>query len=147
MKQVTTDRLIIAGLAIRTKNQEAAETIPALWGRFFSEEIPSKIPSPSSADVYAVYTDFEYPGVSNEGEYTFLIGLPVDSASLLPDGFTSVEIPASSYYQFDVEKGKPEKVFDKWQEIWQMEKLNKTFLCDFECYTNTGEISIHVGTA
>jgi len=46
---------------------------------------------------------------------------------------------------FDVESGKPEKVFDKWMETWGKDDLDKTFLCNFEEYKASGEITVHVG--
>ncbi|WP_089723716.1 GyrI-like domain-containing protein [Candidatus Thiosymbion oneisti] len=146
MQEIDSYACVVAGIAIRTNNQEAAQTIPSLWQRFFSEQVPAKIPNPTSDDVFAVYTDFEHKGVSNEGEYTFLIGLPVQDTEQLPDECSAVEIPASNYRRFDVEKGRPEKVFEKWQEIWRMNDLNKSYQCDYERYRSSGEISIHVGT-
>ena len=41
------EKVIIAGLAIRTTNEnnQATKDIPALWGKFMSENLLSKIPN------------------------------------------------------------------------------------------------------
>ena len=135
----------VLGLAITTSNQEAANTIPAHWGRFFSENTIEKIPNPLSDKVYAIYTNFTNEGVSNEGDYLFIIGLSVPADTTAPQGLTTVSIPSGKYNVFPVETGKPELVFPKWMEIWQNNTFNKSYICDFEVYSSTGEIEIFVG--
>lgn len=146
MSQVQIDQSIkVVGIAIETNNQEAANTIVAQWGKYFSEQQADMISDKVSDDIFAVYTNFENKGVNNEGQYTFVIGAQVEESATVPEGMTEIIIPADRYQVFDVETGKPEKVFEKWGEIWSNSSFEKTFVCDFERYTPQGEISISVG--
>jgi len=137
---------LIAGLATRTSNSKAVETIPNLWARFYGDGTAALIDGKVSDDVYAVYTKFENEGKNNEGEYTFLIGVEVADPQNLSDGLEVVSIPASNYHRFGVPENKPENVFPTWMKIWPNENIGKTFRCDFELYDSAGEISINVGT-
>jgi len=131
MSQVNTETArSIVGISIRTNNREAAETIPAVWGRFFGEGIPARIAGKVSDDVYAVYTGF----------------VAVSSTEELEAGLDTVMIPAGNYHRFDVPENSNEQVFPTWMSIWSNNDLGKTFVCDFEQYSPTGEISINVGT-
>jgi len=143
--QVTTKSIV--GISIRTNNSEAVDTIPALWEKFFGEATASTIPAKVSDDVYAVYTGFENEGVDNNGEYTFLIGVEVSVADELAQGLNVVSIPKGNYHKFDVPENSAEQVFPTWMQIWLKEDIGKTFLCDFEKYNTSGDISIHVGTS
>ncbi len=135
----------VTGIAIHTSNQEAAKTIPEHWNKFFSEGIAAQIDGKLSDDIYAVYTGFENEGFSNDGQYTFIIGVNVGTETEVPNGMVSISIPTGDYRVFDVEKGKPEKVFEKWIEIWGVDDFDKAYVCDFEKYSPEGDICINVG--
>jgi predicted transcriptional regulator YdeE len=63
MKKMTQARdIMIVGIALRTSNEEAMETIPPLWGRFLSEGILGQIPNRVNDEINAVYTNFENEG-------------------------------------------------------------------------------------
>ncbi len=141
-----TESIKVVGLLVRTNNMQAIQIIPALWQKFYSESMPEKITNKASDSVYALYTDFENEGIDNKGQYSFLIGMEVKDFSDIPDGLSKAVIPSSNYYQFDIERGKPEKVFEKWKEIWDMTDLENTYKCDFERYQSSGEIAIYIGT-
>jgi len=140
------DSKSIVGISIQTTNSEAAETIPAHWGKFMSEQVASKIPNVASDSVFAVYTNFENEGENNEGQYTFLIGMEVSDTTQIPEGMDSVVISESNYYAFDVEKNKPENVFNTWMEIWSSTNLNNAYVSDYEEYNSSGQITVNVGT-
>lgn len=108
--------------------------------------IASKIPGAVSNSVYAIYTEFENEGKNNDGQYTFLIGMEIDAEADSPKGLHSIETPSSRYHVFEVEAGKPEKVFDTWMEIWSKNDLNNSYKCDFEEYRASGEIAIYIGS-
>lgn len=135
---------IVIGLALRTGNHEAFETIPPHWQRFFGEQVMSRIPQRLSEDVLAIYTDFDNAGQNNEGQYRFVIGAAVAPEAAVPDGLVKVQIPASRCAVFEVERGHPERVGEAWQRIWATE-LPKSYRCDHERYQPDGQISIHVG--
>jgi len=60
MSNVTKEKAkTIVGISISTNNNEAADTIPPLWGKFFGEATANRISAKVSDDVYAVYTSFE----------------------------------------------------------------------------------------
>ena len=135
----------IVGIEIRTNNTASFKDIPAHWQRFFQAGTMSQIPDKVSNDIYAVYTNFENPGKSNEGTYTFIIGAEVSPSARVPDGLSSTVIPASKRVVFDVAAGHPEKVGEKWMEIWQLDSFDKAYISDYERYKESGEIEIHVG--
>src|SRR5207344_564817 len=112
-----TDTTVI-GLAIRTSNNEAFETIPPHWQRFFGDEVMARIPQRRSDDVLAIYTDFENAGQNNLGQYQFVIGAEVAPDAAAPEGLVKVQIPAARCAVFEVERGHPERVGESWQRIW-----------------------------
>jgi predicted transcriptional regulator YdeE len=148
MKTVTQEKPIcVVGLEVRTSNETALTDIPAHWARFYQSGILNQIASKTSGTVYAVYTNFENPGKNNKGVYSFILGAEVPDAKHIPTGLVSAVIPPSKRRVFEVEKGQPQKVGEKWQEIWALGDQGKTFVCDFERYLESGEIEIHVGIA
>jgi predicted transcriptional regulator YdeE len=138
----------IVGVELRTTsdNGVAFDEIPPFWQKFFKESILEKIPNKLSKDIFAVYTNFENEGKNNEGQYSLIIGASVELTQSVPDGFVSTVVPNSTYQVFNVETGHPEKVGNKWQEIWK-HKFNKkrTFLSEYEHYKESGEINIYIG--
>ena len=57
----------------------------------------------------------------------------------------STVIEPSNRKVFDVESNQPQKVGEKWQEIWGIAGLEKSFVSDYELYKENGEISVLVG--
>ncbi|MFT5823100.1 MAG: putative transcriptional regulator YdeE [Crocinitomix sp.] len=144
------DQLKIVGIEVRTQNapNKAEQDIPALWGRFMSENISPKIPNKSSEDIYCVYCEYEGDHLA---PYTALIGYAVHENAAIPSQFKVIDIPASDYAVFkahgDLTAG---AVFEAWNTIWNSD-LNRTHTADFEVYgqeaTNPkdGKIDIFVG--
>lgn len=139
--------LHVVGIALRTHNGEAFQTIPPLWGRFAQSGLAERLPHRLSDDVYAVYTHFQNAGVDNSGWYTLMIGhaVPGDAPDLPAEGLTHVVAPASLRAVFPVETGRFDLVGPAWQAVWQRTDLQKTTLADFEHYQPDGTITIHVG--
>ena len=137
----------VIGIALRTHNGEAFQTIPPLWARFAQSGLADRLPHRLSDDVYAVYTHFQNAGVDNSGWYTLVIGhaVPGDTPALPPEGLTHVVAPASQRAVFEVAQGRPDLVGAEWQQIWQRTDLQKTTLADYEVYRTDGNISIHIG--
>lgn len=142
---IDTEEMTIAGVQLRTNNNEAFETIPKFWSTFWQDSILSQIPNKATNDVYAVYTNFHSEGKNNEGTYSFVIGAKVTTTAGLPQDFSAVKIPTSRHRVFQLPGGEPEKVGAKWQEIWAMNDLDKSFIADYEHYAENGEIAIYVG--
>jgi predicted transcriptional regulator YdeE len=146
MKTITQENNInIVGIELRTSNIEAMHTIPPFWQRFYQENILQKIENRISDNVFAVYTNFENEGVNNEGIYSLILGAEVINTEIIPEGFISTTIKPSKRVVFEVETGHPEKVAEKWIEIWKMSDLGKSFISDYELYHSSGEIEIYIG--
>jgi predicted transcriptional regulator YdeE len=135
----------VVGIELRTNNEAAFQEIPKHWQRFVQEGVLGKITGKVSNDIYAVYTNFENKGKNNDGTYSFIIGAEVKELTNVPPAFASTTIPASRRQVFKVAAGHPEQVGAKWQEIWGLKGLNKTFVSDYEHYRESGEIEILVG--
>jgi predicted transcriptional regulator YdeE len=139
--------LHVVGIALRTHNSEAFQSIPPVWARFAQTGLADRLPHRLSDDVYAVYTHFQNAGVDNSGWYTLVIGhaVPGDTPKLPPEGLTHVVASASQRAVFEVAQGSPDLVGAEWQQIWQRADLQKTTLADYEHYQPDGRISIHIG--
>ena len=137
--------LLVVGIALRTSNDQAMETIPPHWRRFSEEGVLARIPNKASDEVLAVYTHFEHEGVDNRGMYTLIIGAPVEGLREVPPGMVSAVVPASPRAVFPVERARPDLVGQAWQQIWQRTDLHKTFIADYERYGAHGDIDIHIG--
>ncbi len=143
--QPRSDALHVIGIELRTTNREAAQTIPPFWQRFAGEGLPARLPERLSDDVYAVYTHFEHAGLNNDGCYSLVIGLAMPASAGTPPGLVRATIPAGPEAVFSVEAGRPDRVAEGWQVVWQRADLPKTFIADHERYQADGGISIHVG--
>jgi predicted transcriptional regulator YdeE len=137
--------LHVIGIELRTTNEEAFQAIPMHWKRFTEEGVPGRVGGKQSDDVYAVYTNFQNAGRNNQGLYSLVLGVPVDAAAAVPQGFTRVVVPASRRAVFPVEKGRFDLVGAKWQEIWKRTDLAKTFIAEVERYLPDGQIDILIG--
>ncbi|MES2132895.1 MAG: GyrI-like domain-containing protein [Bacteroidota bacterium] len=133
MNRTTLETFKIVGLSVRTTNEngQAATDIPALWSRFFAEEISSKITHKLSDDMYCMYTDYEK---DHTKPYTTILGYKVDSGASVPEGLTAKTVEAHTYDVIPA-KGKMSEgfVFQAWQKIWNSD-MNRTYTADFEVY-------------
>ena len=140
----------IIGISIRTTNENGKATtdIPALWHKFFIENISEKITNKLSNDLYCVYTDYEK---DHTKPYTTLIGYKVAVAETLTEGFTEKIIQPENY-KVVTAKGKTTEgfVFKEWQNIWTL-NINRTYITDFEIYgaksqdPENAEVDIYIG--
>lgn len=131
---VPLDPFFLIGIATRTTNEggNAAEDLEKLWGRFYSENIPGRIPNALGPEVYSVYTDY---ASDYEGEYTTVIGLRVANLDEIPDGMVGREFGEGKYQKFVAKGPLPQAVMQQWQEIWQKDgELNRAYTADFEVY-------------
>lgn len=135
----------IVGIELRTRNEEAAQTIPAFWQHFFEYGALQRIPQRIGTDLLAVYTHFEHAGCNNQGLYSLIIGAPVSADAPLPAGMVRAVVPASHRAVFPVAQGQPEQVAAAWQQIWAAHDLPKTYIADYERYGADGSIAVLVG--
>ncbi|OJV50484.1 MAG: AraC family transcriptional regulator [Bacteroidetes bacterium 43-16] len=133
MEQQQIEGFYVTGIAVRTNNISgaAAKDIPALWQRFFEEQVSDKIPGKLSEAIYCVYTD--YAGDYTQ-DYTTLLGCRTSFPEPVPEGMSSKEVAPGKYTCFEA-KGKMEEgfVFRQWTEIWQSD-LDRAYTSDFEVY-------------
>ena len=136
----------IIGIELRTDNIHAFETIPPFWAKFYALGGPRAIGSRLSNTVYAVYTNFSHPWIDNLWEYSLILGCEVPREMPVPEGFLSITISAEKRRIFPIETGHPEKVWEKWVEIWKDDSFVKNYICDYEEYKENGEIAIYIWT-
>ncbi|WP_068496634.1 zinc ribbon domain-containing protein [Paenibacillus kribbensis] len=132
----------LVGLKARTSNpkeQTSHGIIPAMWERFWTEDVPGRIRGrEGQASVYGCYTDYENGAL---GEYTFFIGKEAAADFQTPDDLEKLVIPAARYAVFQATQ-EPSSVFRVWQTIWQwaaMGHAERTYTGDFEVYGGADE--------
>lgn len=128
----------IIGIKTRTSNQDemkGAGKIPALWNRFYSEDILGRISGKLTNEIVAVYHDYESDA---NAPYSLLIGAKVASGSKVPVDMELLSIPAQKYNLFTSNKGEmPGVIFDLWKNIWSLterSQLKRKYSFDLEIY-------------
>ena len=128
------NNLKIIGISIETtnKNGQAAIDLGALWGKFYAENIIEKILNRTSDEVYSVYTDYES---DHTGKYTAIIGLPVSSLDVIPEGLIGRTFEGANFRKFTAKGPMPDAIAETWKKIWKKDKeLNRSYTYDFEVY-------------
>jgi predicted transcriptional regulator YdeE len=141
-EEVTLPEFYIAGISIRTTNQDGAAlpAIGALWEKWMSEGILHQIPGRLSDDIYSIYTDYE---TDHTGAYTVVLGCKVNPGMALPEGFVALTIPADKYRVNYIEGEMPGAIMEAWQRIWDS-GTDRKYTIDFEQYTNEGGVQIYL---
>lgn len=133
MTSIKKESLDIVGISARTSNQngKAAKDIPALWQKFMTENIASKVPNRINDTIYALYTDYEG---DHTKPYTIIIGYNVSSLDNIPEDLTVKIVPEANYIKF-ITKGDLTKdaIINKWVQIWNM-NLQRSYTTDIEVY-------------
>ncbi|SNR16885.1 GyrI-like domain-containing protein [Tenacibaculum jejuense] len=152
MKKTQIDSFNIIGIKARTTNanMQAAKDIPALWGKFMSDDVLSKINHKQNNDVYAIYTNYESDFTE---AYDIIIGCKVDQLKDIPEDMIGIQIAKGNYEAFSAE-GKLEDniVYNKWMEIWNNTDLDRKYEADFEVYPadvdqqKETEVKIYIST-
>lgn len=142
----------IIGISVRTTNKDnqALQDLGKLWGQFFADSIPDKIPNKQSGDIYSIYTDYKSDYTE---EYTTIIGVPVTTLDEIPEGLTGREFQPENFRKFIAKGAMPTAVGNTWMEIWQRDKeLNRKYTYDFEVYGakshqgDNSEVEIFIAT-
>jgi len=133
----------VIGISIVTTNEngQSGQDIPALWQRFFSENISALIPNKIDDTIYSIYTDYEK---DHTKPYTTILGCKVSSLEVIPEGMTGKTINGGNYH-LQAAKGNVSQgaVYNEWVKIWNSD-LKRTFTADFEVY---GERAQNPGNA
>jgi len=146
----------VIGIEARTSNAKEMTpdgVIGKQWARFVKENLAAQIPNKADAAVVALYTDY---ASDKDGEYTFLLGARVTSASQAPAGMAANRVPSGRYAIFASEKGPVAKVVvETWQKIWSIAKGSpggdRAYQTDYEVYDERAaspqeaQVEIHIG--
>jgi predicted transcriptional regulator YdeE len=140
------------GIQVHTTNQEgqSAKDMGELWGRFYAENIMSRIKHPAGSEVYVIYTNYES---DYHGKYTAIIGLKVDTIENTPDGLVNWELKGGNYTKIMVKGLMPDAIIASWKKIWSADKeLRREYTADFEVYgpefqnDSESEMEIYIAT-
>lgn len=130
----------VIGIAVRTTNQngQAGEDIQALWTKFITNNILTKIPNKISTTVYSIYTDYE---LDYTKPYTTILGCKVNDLNEIPEGMVGKEIKADLYQKFEAKGNLMQgAVYQEWERIWNAD-LNRAYTADFEVYDEKSQNS------
>ncbi|UXU85276.1 GyrI-like domain-containing protein [Burkholderia sp. S-53] len=140
----------VSGLTVRTTNrdefnQETAR-IPGLWAQFFSsglaDSVPNRLPG---TPIFGVYSAYESDAT---GFYDLTAGVSVAAPN--PD-YGSIEIREGKYLVFEARGPMPAAVIQTWTAIWtyfeQHPHVQRSFLTDFESWSDPEHVQIHIGVA
>ena len=122
----------VIGIAVRTTNinEQSKIDINALWNRWFTENIASRIPNTISDHLYNIYTDYES---DEHGFYNTILGYKVSTIASVPKGMMGKHIASTKYKEFISEGKLPDCVAKTWESIWNL-KLDRSYLADFDVY-------------
>lgn len=133
--------IYLIGISAETsfKNETSPDTsvIAHTVGRYQADNLASHIPGRIEPGVtIAAYTNYK---TDEYGEYTYFIGEAVESLDQIPDGYTSLTIPAGEYTKFTTQAGPmPTVVINAWQNIWSLNDTQlggaRAYKADFEVY-------------
>lgn len=133
MENVQLEAFNIIGISVRTTNEngQAGQDIPALWGRFMSEDVLAKIPNKIDDSIYSIYTEYESDFTK---PYTTVLGCRVESLEDVPEGLVGFTFEGGDYCKItakgDLNKG---LIYGEWTKIWGMD-LKRAYTADFEVY-------------
>jgi predicted transcriptional regulator YdeE len=143
MEQVTLDRFSVIGLSARTKNSDEMDPkrakIGKLWQEFQNRLTRQDIQPVTVYGVYSNYASNQHDGYD----------VTVATRENFLDSGTIITIPAGKYQKFTKSGPCPETTIALWQEIEDFFSLatapRRTFLFDFEEYSNEKSVSIFIG--
>jgi predicted transcriptional regulator YdeE len=140
LKLVEQFEFSIIGIQVRTSNAKEMTgqgDIPKQWSRFYKEGMADKIPNKLDSTIYAVYTNY---ASDYNGEYDFIIGMKVSSASDVPPGMVVNKIPNGRFAVITSAKGPAEQVVPQtWQRVYSLDERKhlggaRAYKADFEVY-------------
>jgi predicted transcriptional regulator YdeE len=121
-KTVDQKAFTVIGISARSNNaQEAAgnSVIAKQWDKFYKEGILDRIPNKADPATYVVYCDY---ASDRNGDYTYIIGAKVSTASAVPPGMVAKAVSAGKYAIVTSERGPiPKIIVEAWQKVWGLE--------------------------
>jgi len=154
-KKVHQEGFSIIGIEARTSNaleMKGEGVIGKQWQKFFQDGIQQKVANRADSNLCAVYTDY---ASDRNGEFSFVIGVRVNTATAVPPGMVLKKVPAGEYAVITSEKGPVGKVVAAaWQQVWALEdkaQLARAYKADFEVYDSratdpqNSQVDLYVG--
>jgi len=147
----------VVGIQARTTNAKEMSgqgVIPQMWGRFFKESIPDRIPNKVDSTIYAVYSGY---ASDRNGEYDFMIGAKVNAVTGVPAGMAARNVLAGRYEVIPSASGPMEQVVPAvWRQVWEMEDKHtlggaRAYQTDFEVYDQrsqdpkNSQVDVYIG--
>lgn len=111
-------------------NGQSGKDCGALWQKFMTEAIAEKVQNKSGEELIAVY--FDYDGDHTQ-PYRFFVGCPVSKIGTLPEGLSSLTLPAGSYHKVTAAGAIPNCIANAWRKIWGSD-LKRAYRFDYEVY-------------
>lgn len=158
MNPKVADEVGFTVIGIEARTSKAREMTPngvigKQWARLLKENLAAQIPNKAGSTIVAVYTDY---ASDKDGEYTFILGARVTSASPVPNGMVVKQIPGGRYAIFTSERGPVAKVVSEtWQKIWSVPKTtpggDRAYKTDYEVYDQRAsnpedaQVDVHIG--
>ena len=133
MNKLKIEPFKVIGISVRTTNEnnQAANDIADLWGKFMNEKVLEAIPNKIDNTVYSIYTDYES---DHTKPYTTILGCKVETLDTITDGMVGKSFDGGNYVKLsakgDLMQG---LIVNKWVEIWGMD-LERLFTADFEVF-------------
>lgn len=125
----------VMGIEARTNN--AAEMGPngiilKQWEKFMTENLMAQIPNKADQSIIAGYTEYQS---DFKGDYTFFLGMRVNSVGELPQGMVVKHVQPGKYKVLTSKQGqRGEVVVEVWKNIWSNYEPLRTYRFDFELY-------------
>ena len=134
MNIVSLAEIKLIGLSLKEKttnaNGQSHTDCKNLWHDFDNGKYADKISGKLSEEIFGVYHGYEK---DHTAPFSYFIGCKVNDFAIIPEGLTSMAIPAGEYHHI-VAKGKmPECMINAWKEVWASD-IPRTYTTDFEVY-------------
>lgn len=135
------DSFTVTGFSVRTQNSiefdEKTAKLPKLWQKFNSN-------NPTIDEtVFGVYSDYES---DVNGFYTVTAGVASENDM---KELKSVKINSGNYLIFKGKGEMPKAIIDTWKTVWNYFTVDspykRSFMADFEAYSNGDEVAIYIG--
>lgn len=127
--EISLGEILLVGIEIRINNSQTPE-MGELWQKFYANSVQDRIPNCIDSRLFGLYSDYEN---GHTGDYSFMIGCPVDELSQLPQGMVGKRIPAQTYQVARAEGALPDALIETWQDIGNSD-IPRAFSFDFEIY-------------
>lgn len=137
----------IAGSSVRTQNTDEfnplTARLPGLWGQFFASGMGLHTPNRvQDGRIYGLYHDYAN---NEQGAYSVLAGVAVQASVA---NIESVQVQAGRYLVFTGKGAMPQTIVQTWGQIWAyfqgQPEHQRAFTTDFEMYSGTDTVAIHI---